>query len=39
MLERERRERVATELRRLRVPHLSAGTDQDWLVELGRQLR
>ena len=38
-LERERRERVATELRRLRVAHLTLSTDDDWLVELGRQLR
>ena len=38
-LERERRDRVAAELRRLRVVHLRLGTDQDWLVELGRQLR
>ena len=38
-LERERRERVATELRGLRVAHLTLSTDDDWLVELGRQLR
>ncbi|HET9102642.1 MAG TPA: DUF58 domain-containing protein [Solirubrobacteraceae bacterium] len=38
VLERQRRERIATELRRLRVPHLTVATDQDWLVELGRQL-
>ena len=38
-LERERRERVAMELRRLRVAHLTLSTDADWLVELGRQLR
>ena len=38
-LERQRRDRVAVELRRLRVAHLALGTDQDWLVELGRQLR
>jgi len=38
-LERERRDRVSAELRRLRVPHLTVFTDQDWLVELGRQLR
>ena len=38
-LERERRERVAGELRRLRIPHLTLSTDQDWLLELGRQLR
>jgi len=38
-LERERRAGVARELRRLRVDHVILGTDQDWLVELGRQLR
>ena len=38
-LERERRQVVAGELRRLRVHHLTLSTDQDWLVELGRQLR
>jgi uncharacterized protein (DUF58 family) len=38
-LERERRAAVATELRRLRVHHTTLSTDQDWLVELGRQLR
>jgi uncharacterized protein (DUF58 family) len=38
-LERERRQTVATELRRLRVHHAALSTDQEWLVELGRQLR
>jgi uncharacterized protein (DUF58 family) len=38
-LERERRQVVATELRRLRVHHSALSTEQDWLTELGRQLR
>jgi uncharacterized protein (DUF58 family) len=38
-LERERREAVARELRRLRVHHVTLSTADDWLVELGRQLR
>jgi uncharacterized protein (DUF58 family) len=38
-LERERRQTVANELRRLRVHHTTLSTDDDWLVELGRQLR
>ena len=38
-LERERRAVVASELRRLRVHHITLSTDQDWLVELGRRLR
>jgi uncharacterized protein (DUF58 family) len=38
-LERERREVVARELRRLGVHHIALSTDQDWLVELGRRLR
>jgi uncharacterized protein (DUF58 family) len=38
-LERERREAVASELRRLRVEHVALSTDAAWLVELGRQLR
>ena len=38
-LERERRQVVADELRRLRVHHASLSTDADWLVELGRELR
>jgi uncharacterized protein (DUF58 family) len=37
--ERERRELVARELRRLRVHHVSLSTDQDWLVELGGRLQ
>ena len=38
-LERDRRERVAAELRRLRVLHLDLTTEQDWLLELGRRIR
>jgi uncharacterized protein (DUF58 family) len=38
-LEQERRETVARELRRLRVHHVSLSTDDDWLLQLGRQLR
>jgi uncharacterized protein (DUF58 family) len=38
-LERQRRQVVAKELRRLRVHHTALSTDDDWLVELGRQLR
>jgi uncharacterized protein (DUF58 family) len=38
-LERERRETIASELRRLRVDHVTLSTDGDWLVELGRRLR
>jgi uncharacterized protein (DUF58 family) len=38
-LEAERRQAVANELRRLRVRHTTLTTAQDWLVELGRQLR
>ncbi len=38
-LERERRAAVAGELRGLRVHHTTLSTDEDWLVELGRQLR
>jgi uncharacterized protein (DUF58 family) len=37
-LERERRERLAREFRRLRVHHATLSGDRDWLVELGRQL-
>ena len=37
-LERERRERVASELRRLGIKHIPLSTDQDWLVELGRRI-
>ena len=38
-LERERREELARELRRLRVDHVTLATDQDWLLALGRHLR
>ena len=38
-LERERRESLARELRRLRVHHVVLSTGADWLLELGRQLR
>jgi uncharacterized protein (DUF58 family) len=38
-LERERRANVARELRRLRIHHLELSTADDWLRELGRQLR
>ncbi len=38
-LERERREAVARELRRLRVRHVTLSTEDDWLLSLGRQLR
>ena len=38
-LERERRERIASELRRLRVAHVVLSTDQPWLAALGRYLR
>jgi uncharacterized protein (DUF58 family) len=38
-LERERREQVARELRRLRIDHLSLSTADDWLLALGRGLR
>ncbi len=38
-LERERRETLARELRRLRVEHVELSTDQDWLLALGRRLR
>jgi uncharacterized protein (DUF58 family) len=38
-LEHERRERLAKELRRLRVDHVALTTDQDWLPALGRHLR
>jgi uncharacterized protein (DUF58 family) len=37
-LERERREAVATQLRRLRVDHVTLHTDRDWLADLGRGL-
>jgi uncharacterized protein (DUF58 family) len=38
-LERSRRDAVAHELRRLRVHHIVLSTADEWLVELGRQLR
>ena len=38
-LEAERRETLASELRRLRVDHAALGTDEDWLLQLGRRLR
>ena len=38
-LERERRETIARELRRLRTSHVALSTDEDWLLALGRYLR
>ena len=38
-LERERRETVARELRRLRVDHVLLSTGEEWLPALGRHLR
>jgi uncharacterized protein (DUF58 family) len=38
-LERRRREELTRELRRLRIDHVTLGTDQDWLLALGRHLR
>jgi uncharacterized protein (DUF58 family) len=38
-LERERRDDIARELRRLHVDHVSLSTDRDWLLDLGRRLR
>jgi len=38
-LERERRAMIAGELRRLRAHHVTLSTADDWLLELGRQLR
>jgi len=38
-LERQRRETLARELRRLRVDQVTLATDQDWLLALGRHLR
>ena len=38
-LERERRERIAAELRRLRVSHVVLSTGEPWLPALGRHLR
>jgi uncharacterized protein (DUF58 family) len=37
--EAEARERVARELRRLRIEHVVLSTQQDWLRELGRRLQ
>jgi len=38
-LEHERRATLSRELRRLRIDHLALSTADDWLRELGRQLR
>jgi uncharacterized protein (DUF58 family) len=38
-LERERRELLARELRRLRIDPITLSTDEDWLPALGRHLR
>jgi uncharacterized protein (DUF58 family) len=38
-LERERREDLARDLKRLRVDHISLSTDGDWLLSMGRALR
>jgi uncharacterized protein (DUF58 family) len=38
-VERVRRERTASELRRLRIAHVSLSTDGEWLPALGRYLR
>jgi uncharacterized protein (DUF58 family) len=38
-LERERRELLARELRRLRIDHVTLSTDEEWLPALGRHLR
>jgi uncharacterized protein (DUF58 family) len=38
-LERERREAVVRDLRRLHVDHVALSTDRDWLLDLGRRLR
>ncbi len=38
-LERQRRERLAADLRRLRVAHVALQTDDDWLLRLSRGLR
>jgi uncharacterized protein (DUF58 family) len=38
-LERERRDTVSRELRRLRVAHIALSTESHWLLELGRRLR
>jgi uncharacterized protein (DUF58 family) len=39
LLERERRDTVARELRALRIEHMTLSTAEDWLLQLGRQLR
>ena len=38
-IERERRETLVRELRRLRVAHARVSTDGNWLLNLGRELR
>jgi uncharacterized protein (DUF58 family) len=38
-LERQRRETIARELRRLRIAHIELSTGDDWLRALGRHLR
>jgi uncharacterized protein (DUF58 family) len=38
-LERQRRETIAQELRRLRTGHVTLSTDENWLLRMGRQLR
>jgi uncharacterized protein (DUF58 family) len=38
-LERQRRELIAGELRRLRIKHVTLSTADEWLTALGRQLR
>lgn len=38
-LERQRREGLARDLRRLRIDHVVLSTDGDWLLDLGRELR
>jgi uncharacterized protein (DUF58 family) len=38
-LERQRREQLARELRRLRIDHVTLSTAEDWLPALGRHLR
>ncbi|MGZ4254118.1 MAG: DUF58 domain-containing protein [Solirubrobacteraceae bacterium] len=37
-LERRRREELVVDLRRLHVPHVPVGTDEDWLLALARGL-
>ncbi len=38
-LEARRRAHLHDELRRLRIGHVSLGTDQNWLLALGKGLR